>query len=172
MGFVGLLTEGVVIRLLQFHTLSFRYRAKDPVSQKLLLVTHFSVVCSPGRLLVEKVNKYILEKKIEGSNRVSAGCSAGPPPEPPEDTLGKLECVGVIDDLKYNGDCCTRYGVKFNRCLCEVYPVREHRMDELVAANHWCNGKVTAYLTNKEKRFVLYCWYAINIYHTCGLGNR
>ena len=132
-------------------------------------MTHFSVVYSLGKLFVEKVNKYVLKTEIEGSNRVSAGCSAG---LPPEDTLGNLEGVGVIDDLKCNGDFCTHYGVKFNRCLREVFPVREHRMDELVSSNFWMNGKVTEYLTNKEKRFVLYCWYAINIYHTCGLGNR
>ena len=168
MGFVGLLAEGVVLKLMQFRTLSFRYRTEDPVTQKILLVTHFTVVCSPGRLLVEKVSRYVLEKKVEGSNRVSAGCSSGPDPA---GEIAKLEGVGVSDDLTCNGEFCTRYGVRFNRCLREVYPVREHRMDELVANNHWC-GKVADFLTNKEKRFVLYCWYAINIYHTCGLGNR
>mmetsp|Transcript_20788 Transcript_20788/g.41596 ORF Transcript_20788/g.41596 Transcript_20788/m.41596 type:complete len:114 (+) Transcript_20788:1075-1416(+) len=34
------------------------------------------------------------------------------------------------------------------------------------------NGKVAEDLANKEKYFVLYCWYAKNIYHTCGLDNR
>ena len=171
MGFIGLLWEGVVTKLLQFRTFSFRYHAEDPVSQKLLLVTHFNVVCSTGRLLVEKFNKYVLKTKIEGSNRVSAGCSAGPPIDG-YNTLGNLEGVGVIDDLKCNGKFCTCYGVKFNRCLREVFPIREHRTDELVVANFWMNGKVAEYLTNKEKRFVLYCWYTKNIYHTCGLGNR
>ena len=38
MGFVGLLAEGVVLKLLQLRTLSFRYRAEDPVTQKLQFV--------------------------------------------------------------------------------------------------------------------------------------
>ena len=99
------------------------------------------------------------------------GCSAGPPIDG-DDTLENFEGVGVIDDLKCNGKFCTRYGVKFNRCLREVFPVREHYMDELVAANHWCNGKVAEFMSTKEKSCVLYCWYAVKIYHTCGLGNR
>ena len=80
--------------------------------------------------------------------------------------------VGVILDLKCDGENCTRYGVRFNRCLADVFPVTEHRMEELSASNHWMNGRVFEFMTNKEKRSVLYGWYAQNIYHTCGLGNR
>ena len=49
--------------------------------------------------------------------------------------------------------------------------MKELRLNELVAANHWINGKITECLLNKKHRFGMYGWYAKNIYHTCGLGN-
>ena len=71
--------------------------------------------------------------------------------------------VGVILDLKCDGENCTRYGVRFNLCLADVFLVTEHRMEELSASNHWMNGRLFEFMTNKEKRFVLYGWYAQNI---------
>ena len=174
-GFVGLLTEGVVIKILQFRTINFSYHATDRVIQKILLITHFEVKCNPGKMLVKRVEKYWLdkEKEVEGSARVSvvAGCSSASPNDG-VDTECAGDGVGVVADLKCNGEYCTRYGVKFNRCIRSIFPVKEHRLDELVAANHWMNGKTAEYMTMKETRFVLYCWYTINIFHMCGLGNR
>ena len=53
-----------------------------------------------------------------------------------------------------------------------IFLVTEHHMDEVVAVNHWINCKLVGFMRMKGKHFVLYCWYVVNIYHTCGLGNQ
>ena len=121
-GFVGLLTEGVVIKILQFRTLNFSYHATDQVIQIIILVTHFEVKYNPGKMLVKRVEKYWLDKDVEGSARVSvmAGCSSASPNDGVD-----TECagggVGVVEDLKCHGEYCTRYGVKFNRCIRNIF---------------------------------------------------
>ena len=76
-------------------------------------------------------------------------CSSGPPNDG-VDLEYDFEGVSVIDDFKYNKDLCTRYGVKFNQCLWEIFPITEHYINKLVPANHWCNEKVVEYMTNKK----------------------
>ena len=84
---------------------------------------------------------------------------------------GVGDSVGVILDLKYDSENCTRYRVRFKRCLKDVFLVTKYRMQELSASNHCMNDRLFEYTINKEKRFVLYGWYTQNIYHTYGLGN-
>ena len=64
MGFIGVLAEGAVIEILQFHALSFSHHSYEP-SQKILLITHLQFKQNLGTMLV-RVMEYKVKKTING----------------------------------------------------------------------------------------------------------
>ena len=128
------------------------------------------------KLTVYKIQKNTVDSETD---RISEGCISTEI-EGGNGAINKESCsisdrvgdgVSVVLDLKCNGKHCARYRVRFNRCLQDISPVKEHMMQELAVNNHWMNGRVFEFTTNKEKYSVLYGWYAQNVYITCGLRN-
>ena len=91
--------------------------------------------------MLVRVREYkVTKKKIDSeTDGVYLGCTRADIND--GDGVAKKKSCGVLD-LKYNGENCTRYIVRFKRYLKDVFPVHEHRMQELAANNHCLNGRV------------------------------
>ena len=63
------------------------------------------------------------------------------------------------------------YGISFVHCVTRCFPV-ESRSLENIARGCAFADKAVAVMTNSEKRFLLYYWYATNIYSITGRHNR
>ena len=173
-GFSGLLSDMAVLELQQFRTLSFSYHATDTVIQKILLLTKFCLKGNPGKMLTT-TSSYVT-KEIEYSSSSVKSCHSGSIAAVSRDFDGSNDDESTITidlpSFQCTGEFCTRYGVKFGQCLTKVVPVDELRMNTILPMNRWLSHTHHELLTNKEKRFVAYGWYAENIYHCCGIGNR
>ena len=66
---------------------------------------------------------------------------------------------------------CSRYGVGFTQCICKVVPPTELDLQSISRSCIFVS-KDTTDMNNSDKRFVLYYWYATNIYHVSGRHNR
>lgn len=172
MGFTRVLAKGAVIEILQFRALSLAHHAHK-LSQNILLITHFQFEKNLCTMLV-RVREYEVKKKVMGGeiDSVFLRCrviatkgGAGVVTKGGAVVVVKKSCgisdgvgdgVGIILDLKCDSKNCTRYRVRFKRCLKDVFLVNEHRMQQLLANNHWLNDRPFEYTTNKETRFVLY----------------
>ena len=70
------------------------------------------------------------------------------------------------------GECCSRYGINFIECITSTFNVNTIAIDDIMFECHFVEGKYSETMTNKEKRFLLYWWFATNIYLVCGRHNR
>ena len=76
-----------------------------------------------------------------------------------------------------NGRCCSLYGVVFGECVTKRGSVEEKAYTHIVASGH-CNFVSNEFIdqpdkmSNNHKRFVLYWWFATNIYKAFGNKNR
>ena len=69
-------------------------------------------------------------------------------------------------------ECCSRYGINFIECITHTFNVDSMAIDDIMHGCYFVEGKYSETMTNKEKRFLLYWWFATNIYLVCGRHNR
>ena len=81
-----------------------------------------------------EVKKTVMDGKTKvittegGGSVVTKGCAGVLDEKSCGISVSVGDGVGVILDLKCDGENCTRYGVRFKRCLADVFPVTKHRM--------------------------------------------
>lgn len=76
----------------------------------------------------------------------------------------KIECNA-------NTQLCSIYGVKFQACICNLMPPRDVDLEEVAEDCHFATMPLSK-MENHHKRFILYWYYATNVYSITGKGNR
>jgi hypothetical protein len=66
---------------------------------------------------------------------------------------------------------CSKYMLEFAVCICEAHPVAELVLHEIAKDCCFVSESVCG-MTNREKRFLIYWWYATNVYMVTGKHNR
>jgi hypothetical protein len=88
-------------------------------------------------------------------------------PEQISQELEKDSCGAHVCD----GSTCSKYGLRFDRCVTECFPVDHLILTEIARSNPFVDMEVSQ-MENNNRRFILYHWYATNIYNMTGKGNR
>ena len=70
-----------------------------------------------------------------------------------------------------NGRFCSLYGVAFIRCVTVCFPVNTRNLENIARICPFADQEVNQ-MNNSKKRFLLYYWYATNIYSITGRHNR
>ena len=80
------------------------------------------------------------------------------------DTIGPPICKGIG---------CSIYGINFVQCITKTFAINTIVLDDILVDCPFVNDdKTSETMINKEKRFLLYWWFATNIFMTCGRHNR
>ena len=74
--------------------------------------------------------------------------------------------------IQCKGECCSVYGMNFIACIVKTFNIKGLCIEDIMSQCHYMDGKEHTNLTNKERRFVLYWWFATNVYLICGSRNR
>ena len=74
-------------------------------------------------------------------------------------------------DCNENTRLCSLYGCEFDICICNCMPPEDVDIEEVAEDCHFVT-RDTSRFDNKDRRFVLYWYYATNIYSIRGKGNR
>ena len=80
-----------------------------------------------------------------------------------------------IDPMNWkecDGQLCSTHGVKFLRCIRHCRPVSEVRLQPLARDCVFSRSEIVEELQMKEKRFLLYYYYATTVYQFHGAKNR
>jgi len=155
------LVEGDIIKLELFTPLTYHVKEDSPLMPALFILQYSRVGHAPVPL----------QKSIQAMLRCEP--TKQPPTEAP--------AYNILDPLTqpppectFDKRLCRKFGVNFiGRCICEEIPVDKRNLEiiaedcYLVSANDGIDK-----LKNKNKRIMLYWWYATNIYSLNGKGNR
>jgi hypothetical protein len=66
---------------------------------------------------------------------------------------------------------CSLYGIEFKACICHCMPPADIDIEEIAEDCHFATIPYSR-MENNHKRFLLYWYYATNIYSIRGSGNR
>ena len=70
------------------------------------------------------------------------------------------------------GGCCSQYGMNFIERIMSTFNVNNIAIPGIMHECRFVEGKYLDTMTNKEKIFILYWWFATNIYLVYGRHNR
>lgn len=90
---------------------------------------------------------------------------------PSEATVSVEKNPSVEDVSKCNGYFCSINGVTFLKCISELKDPKSIELGTIARDNPFVDIEVEK-MKNSEKRFILYYWYATNIYKVSGKSNR
>ena len=155
------LGEGDVIRLNMFTELTYRINDESPRMPTLFILRYTRV----GRMPVPVQSE--LHHMLQYTHTLSAlqhGTKSRYFIDPL--TQDPPECT-------YKNRLCRKYGVNFiGCCICEAIPVAGRDLSIIAEDCHYINKPFSEIKENKQKRFMLYWWYATNIYSITGQHNR
>ena len=79
--------------------------------------------------------------------------------------------AGAAHNCQCGGRCCSKHGVDFVVCITECIPVNSISL-ELIARDCVFATREVGEMSNSDKRFLLYYYYATTVYQFHGKGNR
>jgi hypothetical protein len=169
------LAEGCVLELKSYQPMYFAFETTDP-SNMALVVRSYRVV---GRYqlpadyvtICEAPIKTVAEPPRERQSvgrRKKSNNDVNPPGDDPNDSMDETDDNSL---LNCDGNYCSLYGVRFRRCVTELFPADSFILDEVASKCFFVTVEVKD-MDNSMKRNILYYWYATNVYSICGSGNR
>ncbi|EJK66323.1 hypothetical protein THAOC_12765 [Thalassiosira oceanica] len=153
----ALLTPGTIVAVSSFVTLYFSYSNSEDLRCAMVVKEFERVGYQPFSL---EDNERVKSVKLTVTVRRTVKTKT--PPEGEERTIPVCQCDGTH---------CSKHGVHFIQCVTKCMPVSSVSL-ELVARDCCYATKAVAEMTNSEKRFLLYYYYATSVYQFCGKGNR
>jgi len=147
-----MLTKGTIVAIPSFITLYFNYDDEKDLRCALVARSFERVGYQPidagiyKNLHLNYTVQETTEKATQSCAKPAPGCNCG----------GKL---------------CSKYGLNFIVCLTECIPVESISL-ELVIRDCVFVTKTLEEMTNSDKRFLLYYYYATSVYQFHGKGNR
>jgi hypothetical protein len=158
-----LLTNGAIVELNLVHALYYDYGNNDDL-RSLLLVKNFTIC---GHMPVQ--SKFLVAPAKRLQVRKAFQDQESTPPDNDDKTKDSNPVTPPEFDCK--GNFCSVHGVKFIVCVCMAVPVLSVVLPQ-VASECVFVDREFASMTNKHKRFLLYYWYATNVFQFRGKGNR
>ena len=151
-----MLTKGTIVAIPSFITLYFNYDDQSDLRCALVAQSFERVGYQPIDAGIYKnlhLN-YTVQETTEKATQSCAKPAAKPAPG--------CNCGGKL---------CSKYGLSFIVCLTECIPVESISL-ELVIRDCVFATKTLEEMTNSDKRFLLYYYYATSVYQFHGKGNR
>ena len=163
-----LLEEGTILKLESFFPIYFNFDDKTSM-ECALLVKDFSVLGMkpvPSHLLGQPESRLSVSRKMDLPKKESDQV----------DLDSQTVCYGKDDGanipvIKCSGKVCSNHGIQFVVCVTECIPVADVSLTA-VAKECVFATKPVPDMNPKEKRFLLYYWYATSVYQFRGKGNQ
>jgi hypothetical protein len=158
-----LLEEGTIVKLESFFRIYFNFDDKTSM-ECALLVKNFSV------LGMKPVSSHLLgqpESRLSMSKKMDCPKSESDPVDPDSPVTEGKDAEANIPVIKCNGKVCSNHGIQFVACVTECIPVTDVFLTA-VAKECVFTTKPVPDMTPKEKRFLLYYWYATSVYNLEG----
>jgi hypothetical protein len=162
------LTKGTIVRLNMFNDVLVQVKEGTPFMPA-IAVTQMDVLGS-GPLVKEAtefksshtdtVISSDSDEKVDVSESTLFHDSNEyePPPKPPA--------------CSYGNRLCSMHGTVFRRCICEKVPVDAQDIELIKTCCPFAPDIDVGTMENGKKRFLLYWWYATNLYMICGKKHR
>ncbi len=151
------LTNGSIVALNLVHALYYDYGNKDDL-RSLLLVKNFTIrghMRLQSKFLVAPTERLkVRQTRIHKESTAAVKDNTGTPPE--------IDCKGNL---------CSVHGVKSIICVCNAVPTRSVVLPQVASECVFVDKEFSS-MTNRHKRFLLYYWYATNVFQFRGKGNR
>ncbi|KAL7545350.1 hypothetical protein ACHAWF_015516 [Thalassiosira exigua] len=155
----NLLAPGAIVEVQSYMPVYFRY-SDDSEKRCAIVVRQFEVV---GR------HQLTEEQRGPPKNRVKP--EKGKLSVQPQKKKARHHTVSSLPSCSCNGELCSQHGVEFITCLTRCIPVQSVSLPS-VARECVFVTKKHADMTPRDKRFLLYYYYATTIYQFHGKGNR
>jgi hypothetical protein len=162
-----LLEEGTIVKLKSFVPIYFNFDDKTSM-ECALLVKDFSVLGMkpvPSHLLGQP------ESRLSVSKTMNCPRNESDPVGPDSPVTESKDDEANIPAIKCNGQVCSNHGIQFVVCVTECIPVADVSLTA-VAKECVFATKPVPDMNPKEKRFLLYYWYATSVYQFRGKGNQ
>ena len=160
-----LIHEGTYLRLIDYVPIYYNYNDKEDL-RAFLLVKQFSVV---GRadidssLVGARPQQFVVTKTPVAS---SESDESNGEESTSDDSSAKGESVEGC-----HGQLCSMYGTSFIECITKCIPVNSLVLSDIASNNPFVDRPVEE-MTAKQKKHLLFYWYATNVYHITGKGNN
>ncbi|KAL7549905.1 hypothetical protein ACHAWF_013166 [Thalassiosira exigua] len=147
----NLLTPGAIVEVQSFAPVYFRY---DDEGERrcAIVVRKFEIV---GRQVLTQTKLGPPKKRAKPAKTTKKQ---------------KPNQASIEDGCVCSGELCTKHGVEFVACLTERFPVQEVSLS-LVARECVFATRSLEMMTPRDKRFLLYYYYATTVYQFHGRGN-
>jgi hypothetical protein len=164
----GILVTGTVMKITKFQPVFFTLSAADRTKVALVLCGYESL----GVVALSDDEKHAFKNRVEVTLDDQRSHNEEQMPETELDSEDHFSDLPEIVDCSEDNRLCNSGGVFFaNTCVCDAMPVEQQLLDE-IAGQCWFVDRTVADMTDKQKRSLLYWWYATNIYGVFGSKNR